>query len=187
MMTADICGNHRCRCTARRSHQGFAHRDLQDINSINTSKLLVPSQITRFLGFITFRTQDPLKFSHPIYNSTQFPQPRSLSYSLRATQRAVTKMSDLLGFGHIAISSTSLHISIHHDRQHGPTTLGIFLRELCGVRDREIEEQQEWAKRERQHRRQQWAEGMHRNHTSQRKTSSLETNKSCVSCGSGDS
>jgi hypothetical protein len=48
--------------------------------------------------------------------------------------------------------------------------LGIFLRELCGVRDREIEEQQEWAKRERQHRHQQLAEGIHRDHVSQRNT-----------------
>jgi hypothetical protein len=96
-------------------------------------------------------------------------------------------MSDLLGFGHVAISSTSPHINSRHDRQHGPTTLGIILRELCGVRDREIEEQQEWAKRERQHRHQQLVEGVHGDHMSQRNTSGVETNRTCCSSGSGHS
>jgi hypothetical protein len=134
----------------------------------------------KILGPFASRTQDNLKFSLPTYISTQFPHPRLLSHSFRVTQPAITKMLDL-GFGHIAISSTSPHTSIHHDRQHGPTTFGIFLRELCGGRDREIEEQQEWVRREREHGHQQWAEGIHRDHISRRNTSSMETNKSCCS------
>jgi hypothetical protein len=43
-------------------------------------------------------------------------------------------MSDLLGFGHITISSTSPPISINHDRQRGPTTLGISLRNYVEYR-----------------------------------------------------
>jgi hypothetical protein len=161
-------------------HQSFAHHDRRDINPISPSS----SEITRFLRLFTSRKQDPLKTSNLQFHTIlQF---LSLQFSFPITSGAIIRMSDVLGFGHIAISSTSPHISIHHDRQHGPTTLEIFLRELCGVRDRDIEEQEEWAKRERQHRYQQWAEGMHKDHMSRRKMSSMETNKSCCSRGSAN-